>query len=296
MPCARRLGGGAAAARGPRRTARRLAESRLPQRRTVGRAQPRSALARAQRPLGRAHQMVFFPGFTPDTGGLLRGRTWRNTKPASTPRPGARHSDPMLAPGSACFATSRAPCFELVVQPALATAQWLVAAGRSAAAWAHNALPSPRRRARTRERAAARFRRTPVGVRPQPGARGGLPGARPVGRSRILWQLYPQDDGAHHDKLEAFPSWLDAPADWQAWLQAWMASPGSSPRADDRAPGPVAGRRPRRPRPPVDAGRPVDAAAGLRVRPPRYNVRLISRITPPARGTMKLAQKSAPAT
>ncbi len=37
----------------------------------------------------------------------------------------------------------------------------------------------------------------------------------------FVWQIYPQDDGAHVAKLEAFLDWLQAPTAWRAWHRAW---------------------------------------------------------------------------
>ncbi|GAA6143601.1 elongation factor P maturation arginine rhamnosyltransferase EarP [Hydrogenophaga sp. 5NK40-0174] len=37
----------------------------------------------------------------------------------------------------------------------------------------------------------------------------------------FVWQIYPQDDGAHHAKLEAFLDWLDAPDSWRAFHRQW---------------------------------------------------------------------------
>jgi uncharacterized repeat protein (TIGR03837 family) len=37
----------------------------------------------------------------------------------------------------------------------------------------------------------------------------------------FIWQIYPQDDGAHHAKLEAFLDWLDAPASLRWFHRAW---------------------------------------------------------------------------
>ena len=37
----------------------------------------------------------------------------------------------------------------------------------------------------------------------------------------FVWHIYPQDDGAHADKLNAFLDWLDAPADWRAFHRIW---------------------------------------------------------------------------
>ncbi|MBP9905638.1 MAG: elongation factor P maturation arginine rhamnosyltransferase EarP [Rhodoferax sp.] len=51
----------------------------------------------------------------------------------------------------------------------------------------------------------------------------------------FVWQIYPQDDAAHIDKLAAFLDWLDAPASLRHYTQIWNAptsvlpSPGSIP-------------------------------------------------------------------
>jgi len=37
----------------------------------------------------------------------------------------------------------------------------------------------------------------------------------------MVWQTYPQDDAAHHAKLNAFLDWSDAPADVRQLHQAW---------------------------------------------------------------------------
>ena len=37
----------------------------------------------------------------------------------------------------------------------------------------------------------------------------------------LIWQIYPQDDGAHHAKLEAFLDWLDAPASLRQFHRTW---------------------------------------------------------------------------
>lgn len=40
----------------------------------------------------------------------------------------------------------------------------------------------------------------------------------------FVWQIYPQDDGAHHVKLDAFLDLLEAPASLQAFHRAWNSS------------------------------------------------------------------------
>ncbi|MDB5946743.1 MAG: hypothetical protein JWQ33_1769 [Ramlibacter sp.] len=37
----------------------------------------------------------------------------------------------------------------------------------------------------------------------------------------FCWQIYPQEDGAHHAKLEAFLDWLDAPPGWRQFHRGW---------------------------------------------------------------------------
>ncbi|MEZ4128589.1 elongation factor P maturation arginine rhamnosyltransferase EarP, partial [Salmonella enterica] len=37
----------------------------------------------------------------------------------------------------------------------------------------------------------------------------------------FVWHIYPQDDGAHHAKLDAFLDWLQAPASLRRFHHAW---------------------------------------------------------------------------
>jgi uncharacterized repeat protein (TIGR03837 family) len=49
----------------------------------------------------------------------------------------------------------------------------------------------------------------------------------------LIWHIYPQDDGAHHAKLQAFLDWLGAPADMRAQHAVWNAdAPGPVPAQD----------------------------------------------------------------
>lgn len=41
----------------------------------------------------------------------------------------------------------------------------------------------------------------------------------------FAWQIYPQDDGAHHAKLQAFLDWMQAPADMRRFHEAWNGPP-----------------------------------------------------------------------
>jgi len=48
----------------------------------------------------------------------------------------------------------------------------------------------------------------------------------------FVWQLYPQDDQAHHAKLEAFLEWQGAPSLWRALHRAWNGLESDLPDVD----------------------------------------------------------------
>ncbi|WP_043117913.1 elongation factor P maturation arginine rhamnosyltransferase EarP, partial [Pseudacidovorax intermedius] len=54
-------------------------------------------------------------------------------------------------------------------------------------------------------------------------------------RKPMVWHIYPQDDGVHHDKLDAWLDALDAPASVRAFHAAWNGRPGAPalPALDD---------------------------------------------------------------
>ena len=45
----------------------------------------------------------------------------------------------------------------------------------------------------------------------------------------FVWHIYPQDDGAHHAKLDAFLDWLQAPASLRRFHHAWNGIDGADP-------------------------------------------------------------------
>lgn len=57
----------------------------------------------------------------------------------------------------------------------------------------------------------------------------------------FVWQIYPQDDGAHRAKLEAFLDWLQAPAGWREVHRAWngLDLPRDLPDPFSEAPAPA---------------------------------------------------------
>lgn len=56
----------------------------------------------------------------------------------------------------------------------------------------------------------------------------------------FCWQVYPQDDRAHHGKLAAFLEWLDAPPDWRTFHRSWNDLEARLPRLDPSGWGPAA--------------------------------------------------------
>lgn len=51
----------------------------------------------------------------------------------------------------------------------------------------------------------------------------------------LVWQLYPQHDGAHYPKLQAFLDWLQAPPALRQFHAAWNAVDGAALHAPDDA-------------------------------------------------------------
>ncbi|WP_076998783.1 elongation factor P maturation arginine rhamnosyltransferase EarP [Variovorax sp. KK3] len=52
----------------------------------------------------------------------------------------------------------------------------------------------------------------------------------------FVWQIYPQDDDAHHEKLEAFLDWLDAPSELRRMHHLWNGmADGDLPPLDAQA-------------------------------------------------------------
>jgi uncharacterized repeat protein (TIGR03837 family) len=52
----------------------------------------------------------------------------------------------------------------------------------------------------------------------------------------FIWQIYPQHDGAHHAKLDAFLQMMDAPASLKTAHIAWNAS-AAEVKVDPNLPG-----------------------------------------------------------
>ena len=185
----------------------------------------------------------FYPGFTDATGGLLRepdlaarqqsfataGRTaWRT-------RHGIASDD--CAISLFCYEPAALPAWlaQLHGAPALAPATHvLVTPGRAAQAvrQAMQAVPSALHNA---------VRQHALPPCPQPQfdemlwacdlnlVRGEDSLVRALWAGQpLVWHIYPQHDDAHHDKLDAFLDWLQAPASLRAFHHAWNGMAAAS--------------------------------------------------------------------
>jgi uncharacterized repeat protein (TIGR03837 family) len=169
-------------------------------------------------PLAGRQKWFFYPGFTPQTGGLL-GPGPLPTEAAPAPPPTARLDAPQIA--LFCYEPPGLP--ELLRQPDLAHAHWRVAAGRSQVAFAQarHHLPDTARSDDLPHLNQIAFdqllQECDVNfVRGEDSLVRALWTGKPW-----VWHIYPQTDNAHHDKLEAFLDWLDAPPDWRDFHRVW---------------------------------------------------------------------------
>ena len=188
----------------------------------------------------------FYPGFTPATGGLLRepgllARQARFDRQAwrAAQRPGRAAQRPGQAapPGERwislfCYEPAALPA--LLAQCALHPTRLLVTPGRATAATraALQKLDENGLQGSPQQRGQLSFSY----LDPCPQAafdemlwacdlnlvRGedSLVRALWAGRA-LVWQIYPQHDNAHHDKLRAFLDWLDAPASLRQFHACW---------------------------------------------------------------------------
>jgi uncharacterized repeat protein (TIGR03837 family) len=182
----------------------------------------------------------FYPGFTPRTGGLLREPDLMARR-ESFDRAAwlARHHIPWRGERLASLF-----CYEPAALPDL-LAQWenasqptrlLVTAGRAAAALP----PGPAQRGALSISWLPYLPQTDFDhllwacdlnfVRGEDSLARALWAGAP-----LAWHIYPQHDGAHHAKLEAFLHWLDAPASLRAFHRVWNGiQPGPLPVIDPR--------------------------------------------------------------
>ena len=182
----------------------------------------------------------FYPGFTPRTGGLLREPDLDRRQAAFDKVDWLRRHGVEVEPGMRLVSLF---CYEPAALAPLLR-QWaggpgrthvLVTAGRAAAAVRASAIGS----------------RLPITWLPllsQPDfdhllwacdlnfVRGEDSLVRALWAGKpFVWQIYPQQDNAHHAKLSAFLDWLQAPGDLRNFHLAWNGISGQLPPADPLA-------------------------------------------------------------
>lgn len=198
-------------------------------------------------PASGATKYFFYPGFTVETGGLLRERglaekqqnfdadAWLRSR-------GVERNDAIVT-SLFCYEPHALP--DLIVQLASAhrQARLLVTSGRPADATraAIKALDAQM----PGWNSAGRLQVTWLPLMAQPDfdhllwtcdlnfVRGedSLVRALLAGRP-FIWHIYPQHDDAHHDKLHAFLDWLDAPTSLRDFHLAWNGMTQTLPAID----------------------------------------------------------------
>ncbi len=167
----------------------------------------------------------FYPGFTPGTGGVLREAHLEQHQAHFNMAAWRRQHHPSADPGARWFSLF---CYEppalpdLLAQSASEPTHWLVTPGRATAAM----------------QAACTLHDQPsiayLPYQPQDAfdamlwacdlnfVRGedSLLRALWAGQA-LVWQIYPQHDNAHHDKLLAFLDWLQAPPSLRQFHALW---------------------------------------------------------------------------
>ena len=180
----------------------------------------------------------FYPGFTPGTGGLLR-------EPDLVQRQRGFDRGAWLASRAipwlgerlvVLFCYEPAPLASLLAMLALGPqpTRLLVTAGRAAAAVARCSGFGTLEAATSRGIVVGSLTVNPLRYLAQPEfdhllwtgdlnfVRGEDSLVRALWAGKpLVWQIYPQDDNAHHAKLQAFLQSVDAPASWRQFHQVW---------------------------------------------------------------------------
>ncbi len=171
----------------------------------------------------------FYPGFTPRTGGLLRESDLVSQQDAFDRAehrralwPGLEPTERLISlfcyepPGLRAFLNTLTGADRLLVTPGRALAA-VRAAGAGHVAW--HALPHTDQAGFDRLLWACDLNL----VRGEDSLVRALWAARP-----LIWHIYPQEDGAHHAKLQAFLDWLDAPTSLRRCHALWNGLEGGA--------------------------------------------------------------------
>jgi len=181
----------------------------------------------------------FYPGFTPQTGGLLREADLLERQQTFDRTAWRQRHAPQLQPGGRlislfCYESAALPQFlqqgvgtpdHLLVTPGrpLAAVQQALAGMAQPPSW--SALPYTDQNGFDEMLWACDLNF----VRGEDSLVRALWAGQP-----IVWHIYPQDDNAHHAKLEAFLDWLQAPESLRRFHRVWNGiETGILHQADD---------------------------------------------------------------
>jgi uncharacterized repeat protein (TIGR03837 family) len=168
----------------------------------------------------------FYPGFTPDTGGLLRETDLLARQQAFDRAAWRQQHAPKLAPSGLLISLF---CYEPAALPQLLTQM---------VGTPHHLLVTPGRPLAAVQKALAGMAQQPnwsaLPYTDQNGfdemlwacdlnlVRGEDSLVRALWAGQpFVWHIYPQDDNAHHAKLEAFLDWMQAPESLRRAHRAW---------------------------------------------------------------------------
>lgn len=175
----------------------------------------------------------YYPGFTAQTGGLLRERDLQERQHHFDRKAWrARHglSDDDCAISLFCYEPAALPqVFAALQQNRALRSQWLVTPGRAAAAMRANPLAAHADNvqflpARTQREFDEMLWACDLNL-----VRGEDSLVRAIWAGEpFVWHIYPQHDNAHHDKLLAFLDWMDAPPSLRDLHALWNDLPGDA--------------------------------------------------------------------
>ena len=179
----------------------------------------------------------FYPGFTPKTGGLLRELDYPMETPSPQPSPEGRGSERTIS--LFCYEPPTLATFLSALNALETPTHILVTHGRATAAV--RALENSEGAAQWKN---LRFDYLPPMSQPEYDAllrrcdfncvRGEDSLVRAIWAGKpFLWNIYPQDDGAHLEKLDAFLDTIDAHPSLRALHHAWNATDIAIPALTD---------------------------------------------------------------
>ena len=191
-------------------------------------------------PLKGRTKWFFYPGFNDKTGGLIReARVLEKLDVAATPEP-EQSSSKLYPQKSTLFCYEPAALAEAMQLASLNTSghQWQVAHGRGALAFEQALRTLPNQSDPPSHQFIPPLSQTKFDQLLESSDLNFVRGEDSLVRAlwagkAFVWQIYPQDDGAHGPKLNAFLDWLQAPDSLRRFHLRWNGlSQESLPEVD----------------------------------------------------------------